>query len=113
MSVSFQGTAELVVSFEEGTSVVAGAPVMLEANQKVTAAAADALFVGVALHSRCGVTAVQLKGYVELPYSGAAPALGFATLAADGAGGVKSLSAGLRVLVISVDTVAQTIALYL
>lgn len=113
MSVSFQGTAELVLSFEEGASVTDGAPVVIGANHQVVDATAGALFAGVALHSRRGVSAVQLKGYVELPYSATAPALGWVEMVADGDGGVKTAADGLRVLVISVDTADQTVGLYL
>lgn len=113
MSVSFGGTAEVVLSFEAGTTLTAGYPVALSGNKKVSNAADGAVPMGIALHERCGVAAVQLKGYVELPYSGTAPALGWSVLVSNGAGGVKTASAGLSCLVINVDTAAKTVGLYL
>ena len=56
---------------------------------------------------------MTMGGYVELHYTGAAPTVGYAALAADGSGGVKVLEDGREYLVVSVDTEAQTVGLFL
>lgn len=113
MSVAFYGTQETVLSFEAGTNVTAGYPVVISDNNQVADAGDGKLPVGVALHVRNDIAAVQVKGYVELSYSGAAPGLGWTNLAADGQGGVKTLAAGHCCLVVSVDSDAKTVGLYL
>ena len=55
-----------------------------------------------------------MSGFVELPYSGEAPAVGYQTLAADGAGGVKTVTAGGRsLLVVMVDSANETVGVFL
>ncbi len=112
MSVSFYGTQETVLSFE-ADGVTGGMPVVISANYTVSNAAENGLLAGVALHTRGEHASVQVKGYVELPYSGTAPALGWANLAADGLGGVKAYAEGRPHLVISLDTVNKIAGLYL
>ncbi len=113
MSVGFYGTQETVLSFEEGTQVTTGYPVGMSGNNQVADAADGVVPVGVALHVRRGIAAVQVRGYMELPYSGTAPALGWVNLAANGQGGVKTLAAGKSCLVVNVDTAAKTVGFYL
>ncbi len=113
MSVAFYGTSELVLSFEAGESVTAGYPQTVSHNNTVTDAADGALPAGIALHCRRDIAAVQMKGYVEVPYSGTAPTLGWNTLVADGKGGLRCASGGLSRLVINVDTAARCVGLYL
>ena len=56
-----------------------------------------------------GMAAVQLFGLAQVSYSGTAPAVGWATLAGDGKGAVKTVtSGGVKLLVLSVDTAAKT-----
>ena len=62
---------------------------------------------------RFGTAGVTMGGYVELHYTGAAPTVGYTALAADGSGGVKVLEGGREYLVVSVDTEAQTVGLFL
>ena len=112
MSVAFYGTQEVVLSFEAGT-VTAGYPVVISENNKVADAESGKAPAGIALHVRKDIAAVQVKGYAELPYIGTAPALGWANVAADGSGGVKTDAGGLSCLVVNVDTAAKTVGLYL
>lgn len=112
MSVSFQGTQEVVMSFEAG-SVTVGAPVAISNNNQVSDATDGQLPVGVALHVRQGIAAVQMKGYLELPYSGTVPSLGWSRFVADGLGGVKTAADGLACLIVNVDSATQTVGLYL
>ena len=56
---------------------------------------------------------VQLRGAAEVPYSGSAPTPGFASLSADGSGGVKVDESGRTFLVLAVDTVNATASILL
>ena len=60
---------------------------------------------------RTGAALAEQAGYVELGYSGTAPAVGYATLAADAAAGkVKAVTTGgAQYLVIKVDAAAGTV----
>lgn len=113
MRVGFSGTAEVVLSFEAGGGLTPGYPVSLCGNDTVTNATEGALPIGVCLHERCEIASVQVKGFLELPYSGTAPQVGYNSLVADGAGGVKTAAGGLSCLVVHVDTDAKTLGLYL
>lgn len=108
MQVSFQGFHEQVLTLE-ADGVQAGEPVRLKANGTVCACAAGDVPIGVAAaQERGGCVGVQMAGYVRLPYAGAAPALGYGLLAADGAGGVKAAENGGRpVVVLDVDEQAH------
>lgn len=112
MSISFHGTQESVLTFEAG-SVTAGNMVGMSANNKVADASAGTLPVGKAIHVRGDIAAVQVKGYMELPYSGTAPSLGWGIIVADGDGGVKSATTGLTVLIVEVDSTNETLGMYL
>lgn len=114
MKVGFSGTAGVVLSFEaEEAAVTPGYPVSLCGNDRVADAGMGEIPIGIGLQERCGIAAVQLKGFAEVPYTGAAPQLGFTSLVADGTGGVKVADAGLPCLVVHVDTEASTLGLYL
>ncbi len=97
MKVSFEGVGEQVLSFNKASGVTKGALVKMSANSTVKACDAFA--------------EVKTAGYVELGYSGTAPTVGYATLAADAAAGkVKTVtSGGAQYLVIKVDTAAGTV----
>ncbi|MEA4946652.1 MAG: hypothetical protein VB058_03705 [Oscillospiraceae bacterium] len=56
---------------------------------------------------------VKLDGFVTVPYTGAAPAVGFSALSADAAGGVRVNAAGREYLVLEVDTAAKTVGFIL
>ena len=62
-----------------------------------------------------GGAAVVMGGYAEVPFSDeTAPSAGYATLAADGDGGVKSVTSGGRgCLIVHVDAAAKTLGLFL
>ena len=112
MSVAFYGTSEVVLSFEAG-AVTEGYPVVLRKNDQVSDAGEGEAPVGLCLHVREGLAAVQMKGYVELPFSGPAPNLGWAKLVADGMGGVKADAGGHSFVVIRVEPATSTVGLYL
>ena len=104
MAVSFMGFSEAAATFEVSGTMEEGAPVTMAASGKVAACADGNDFCGVALAVRDGLATVQMEGFVRIPYSGAAPAVGYTALAADGSGGVKALSSGRKLLVIEVNS---------
>ena len=69
MSVSFMGFNEGVLTFEAVSGVAAGKPVMISESGKVQAVSSGA-FCGICLNVREGFAAVQLSGYVKVPFSG-------------------------------------------
>ena len=85
----------------------AGAKVVMSGNNTVKKAASGK-FVGVAHAIRGGYVLVQTGGYAVLPYSGTAPTVGFATLAADSNADAVADASGREVLVTEVDAAAQT-----
>ena len=109
MDISLNGYGAKAATFKTGSEVTAGAPVKITANGTVDACSDGDAFCGTALNARGGYCAVQLAGYVKVPYSGGtAPAVGYAALAADGAGGVKTVTTGGRsLLVTDVDAVSH------
>ena len=92
MKVSFDGFGENVLTFETQGTITAPAPVMLTANGKV--GAASGAFCGICTAVRNGYAAVQVKGYVRVPYSGTAPTVGFVKLKASDGKAVVDASNG-------------------
>jgi len=107
MSISFKGLGENVITFKTSTAV-AGQPVTVSANDTVSKSAAGDSFCGVAVSVVDGCAAVQTNGFVELPYSGTAPTVGYATLVANGSGGIKTNTTGRNLLVVNVNTTKST-----
>lgn len=117
MSVSTKGFCENVLTLKAASGLKAGVPVAVSANDTVSAAGADAKFCGVSVNVNGGYAGVQLSGVVTMPYTGTdAPAVGYAALAADGAGGaggVKVSTKGNNYLVLNVNTAAKTVSFML
>ena len=113
MSVSTNGFGENVLTFKAASGVTAGVPVKISANDTVAVCSAGNIFCGVATEVSGGYAGVQLTGFVALPYSGTAPAVGLSALSADGNGGVKADSSGSKHLVTKVDTTALTVSFML
>ncbi len=115
MGVAFHGTEETVLSFE-AENVTGGWPVGISRNNQVGNAADGQEIAGVALDVRTGYAAVQMKGYLELTYTGAAPGLGWQNYVANGTGGLRlaaSGETGRHCLTVNVDTAYKTVGLYL
>lgn len=116
MSVAFNGIENQVVTFQTG-STAAGNPVVMSANNTVKNAAGGAAPVGILLSKRSGHGAVQIRGYVQVSYSGsAAPGLGWNSLVADGSGGMRlaaSGETGRNCLVVNLNTADKTMGLFL
>ena len=95
MNISFNGFGEQVATFIS-QNTTKNVPVKVSANGTVAACSAGDDFCGIAIAARNGLNSVLMGGYVEVPFSGTAPSLGYATLAADGSGGVKTVTTGGR-----------------
>lgn len=114
MAISFDAIGEKYVTFYAHTGAKKGDVCKMTANAEVGACSADDDFIGVITQVRGAVASVLLGGYTELSYSGnTAPSVGFCTLTADGEGGVQVDEDGRSFLVVSVDTAAKTVGLFL
>ena len=103
MSISFKGLGENVITFKT-TNAVAGEPVTISANERVTKSTSGETFCGVAVSVSEDYAAVQISGFVELPYSGTAPTVGYNTFVANGNGGVRTNTTGRTLLVVNVNS---------
>lgn len=115
MSVAFRGIEDLVVTFQ-AENVTAGYPAAMKANDTVADGGAGAAPVGIILNQRGGHAAVQVRGFAETVYSGAAPGLGWNSLVADGAGGLRLAAdgeTGRSCLVVNLNTPETKMGLFL
>lgn len=113
MNISFSGIGEQYVTFLSQNEE-AGIPVAMSANGTVAAAANGSSFCGIAVSAKNDMNAVRTGGYVKLPYTGTAPAVGYTKLASNGSGGVTvSAANGREYLVVEVDTAAKTVGFFL
>ena len=101
--ISFEDIGAVVATCQAAEGVTGGQVVKLTGNGKVGPCAAGDKFCGVALEPRCAIVGVQFKGFMTVNYSGSLTP-GWATLAADGSGGVKSASGGVSALVVSAES---------
>ncbi len=114
MKFSFQGIGAETVTFETAATADDIGKVCKSDGGKAAVCSAGDGFFGVIRAVRGGAASVQTKGYIELPYTGqTAPATGWCALAADGSGGVKADADGHEFLVVSVDTTAGTLGMWL
>lgn len=112
MNVSFNGIGDGLVTFLN-SNAVRGGVVKVTAPGTVAACSAGDAFDGVAVFVDGGYAGVRLGGFVTVKYSGTAPAVGRAALAADAAGGVKTAESGDTYLVVDKDTTAKTVTIKL
>ena len=114
MNISFDGIGQNVVTFlaEEGLSE--GQVCKVTASGTVGACSAGERFCGVVHHLEDdGAAAVILAGFVTVPYTGSAPAVGYDKLAAGDGGAAAANDAGGEYLVADVDTENLTVTLML
>ena len=88
MKVSFEGIGQWCATFMGG--VTEGHVVKVDSGGCVAGCAAGDPFCSVAVCAREDACTVQMGGFAAVGYSGAAPALGYTALTADGKGGVQS-----------------------
>jgi len=114
MKISLNGCGENVATFEAESGVAAGTVVKMTGNGIVGLCAAKDAFIGVAVSVRGGFAAVQLGGYVQVPYSGAAaPVVGYQMLNGAGDGKIQVEATGRSILVTDVDSAAKTCGILL
>ena len=100
---TLKGFNENICTFKAEGNITPGHPVSLCDSFKVIASGENHDFHGIAVNCRNGAVAVQLTGYVEVPYSGQIPGIGRIRLAADGNGNVIFSENGSSYLVVSAD----------
>lgn len=103
MRVCFEEIGHMSATFA-AESGEGGQVCKVSGNGAVAPCADGEAFCGVMEGVRKGFAAVQLHGFVTLPYTGTAPTLGYNNLVANANGGIKVGSAGKSCLVVSVDT---------
>lgn len=101
--ISFEDIGAVVATCQTAATVQGGQMVKMEGNGIVTACNAGDAFCGVAMEPRNGLAGVQFKGFMTVPYTGSVK-VGWNTLCADGAGGVKTGESGVSALVICINT---------
>ena len=100
--ISFEDIGAVVATCQAEAAVQGGQVVKLIGNGTVAPCSEGDAFCGVAMEPRNGLTGVQFKGFVTVSCTGALN-VGWATLAADGAGGVKRAGSGVSAQVICVN----------
>jgi hypothetical protein len=113
MNIAFDGIREVVVTFLATEDTKAGDLVKISDQGTVSPCKAGETFFGQVLSLEEDTAAVQMGGFVTVNCASGCPALGYVTLAADGAGGVKTASTGKNTLVVSTDPNALTAVIYL
>lgn len=115
MNISFEGIGQQMVTFAANEGTVKAVPVKMIENGKVAACADGDAFIGVTANvASDGAANVIMRGFVDLSYTGTAPNLGLISLAGNGSGGVKTVTAnGRQVTCVSVDTVKKTVCIYM
>ena len=111
--VSFEEIGAVAATFFAQKEVKAGQVVKMTGNGQVGPCSAGDKFCGVALSNENGCAGVQVKGFCPVAVTGSID-LGWNALAADGAGGVQTATAGaeespsgVECLVVSTDTAGK------
>lgn len=100
--LSFEGIGEVVATMLLEGEANGGDVVKMTGSGQVGPCEQGEAFCGVMLKPRLPWVGVQVKGFMQVKYSGEL-AVGPATLCADGTGGVCAGQSGTQVLVVSVD----------
>lgn len=112
-TVSMEGIGNQTITFCFDREPTPGYPCAMLSNNRICDATADTAFIGVTQRNYNGYASIQTAGYVELPYTGTVPALGWATLVSAGDGAVKTAETGTRCLVVMVDKKSSKVGLFL
>ena len=104
--ISFEDIGAVCATFAAQEGVKAGQVVKLADNATVGPCTDGEAFAGVALEEGSWV-GVQVKGFLTVAASSALTP-GWAVLAADGSGGVKTSASGVNCLVADYDSTAHT-----
>lgn len=114
--ISFNGYNENSATFTvaEGSALKKGDFVALSANKTVTAAAANSDIIGYCVDVNDGFATVQTQGYISAEMaSGESIALGYSSVSVNAAQKVIASTTARKVLVVDVDTTANTIGFIL
>ena len=112
MSVSFEGVGQVCATFLGG-GLQEGQVVKVTEPGTVGPCGAGDGFCGTALCCKDDACMVQVAGFVTVGYTGTPPAVGYASLCADGTGGVKVSAGGRSRLVADVDKTAKAVTILL
>lgn len=116
MRIEFNGFMEECITFNSALVLADELkPVKVSASATVALSADTQPIHGKVIKvEKDGAVTVQLKGYTEFVYSGTAPTVGYAKLAADGTGKVKvDATNGREFLVMKVDATAKVVGFLL
>jgi len=105
--ISFEDIGAVVATCQVGANVAGGSVVKLTGNATVGPCTTGDSFCGVIMKPRDGIAAVQFKGFMTVSYTGSLTP-GWATLSADGTGGVKPDTEGVAAMVIGVNSDDET-----
>ena len=97
--ISFEGIGSVMATCQAEEGVIGSQVVKLTDNGMVAPCSAGDAFCGVAMEPRAGITGVQFKGFMTVTCTGSLTP-GWATLAADGSGGIKTAASGVTALVV-------------
>ena len=112
MSISFKGFNEQVITFKVQGDVEVGTLVKMCESETVEPCTNGDNFIGIAVSVNGDIAAVQTGGYIGLPYSGAAPSLGSASISAANATQIKD-GGDMTVKVIKLDEANSTAGILL
>ena len=110
-TVSFEEIGSLIVTFEAERNATEGAVVKMTMNNTVGSCLDGDKVCGVLCKSKDGVASVQIRGFVQVSYSGVL-STGMVGLLADGQGGVKA-GDGVQTLVVSVNAMEKTAVIFM
>lgn len=114
--IAFDGAGALNLTFaSELTSADEGKPVEITADKTVSVAVTGKVIHGKAIKvEKDGAVNIQVKGYVEFPYTGTTvPKVGYSKFVSDGTGVKVDDTTGREYLVLSVDTANKIVGILL
>ena len=115
MSVSFDGVGQVCATFL-GAGIQEGQAVKVSGRGAAAPCGDGESFCGVTLCCKDDACTVQVRGFVTVRYSGAAPGTGWASLCGNGQGGVRAAADAdveTQCLVVDVDAAANAVTILL
>jgi hypothetical protein len=114
MEISLNGFNESIATFEAEEGVTAGMPVKITGNGKVGKCGKSDNFCGIAVNVRDEFAAVQLGGYVRLPYAESTPPkIGYQGIGCADDTKIEAEENGRIILITDIDTVDKTCGMIL
>ena len=103
MELSYEGIGQVVATFAMEEGVEPGMAVALVDNGTVGMCGSGVDLCGKVLAVHGGCCAVQMSGFVKLPFTGESPTTGWNSVAGDGSGGVCVGQGSNNYLIVQVD----------